>query len=156
MISTITNLQRKIRINRPAWLNLTDWLMNKTQAMEPKRTWLACSVVLVGHRRMTELNEQVLHHEGTTDVITFHYASLPGEPSGWRGEIVINVEEAIAIGATRPGGVARELALYLAHGCQHLGGANDQTPTERGAMARRQNVWLKQAEKNHLIRRLVS
>jgi len=155
MICTITNLQRKIRIHRPAWVTLTNWLMQKTQAMDPTRVWLECSVVFVGHRRMTEINEQVLHHEGTTDVITFHYPSLPGEPAGWRGEIVINVEEAVAVGHALRVSVARELALYLAHGCQHLGGADDQTRKERAAMSRRQNGWLKQAEEIGLFRNLI-
>ena len=155
MISTITNLQRAVRINQPAWKSLVGWLMSKTQAMDPSRVWLECSVVLVGHRRMTEINEQVLHHEGTTDVITFHYPSLPGEPTGWRGEIVINTQEAIEIGTDRSGGVARELALYLAHGCQHLGGADDQTSAERAAMARRQTGWLRQADRLGLIQPLL-
>lgn len=154
MICSITNLQRKIRINRPAWVILANWLMLKTQSMDPNRVWLECSVVFVGHRRMIAINEKVLQHEGTTDVITFHYPSLPGEPSGWRGEIVINTEEAIATGEERRGGVPHELALYLAHGCQHLGGADDQTSAERAAMSRRQGAWLKQAGKIGLLTHL--
>jgi len=152
----ITNLQKRFRINRVRFINLTKWLMNKAAAMDTTRTWIDCSVVMVGHDRMIELNRQAMNHEGTTDVITFAYPTQPGEPAGWRGEIILNVEEA-SDASTRLGSrIERELALYLAHGCQHLGGADDRTKSERAAMNRRQNKWLRDAEKERLLNDLIN
>lgn len=147
----ITNLQKKNRVSRPALVRLTRWLMQKASSMDPSRSWLECSIVLVGHDRMTELNQEAMHHEGTTDVITFAYPTHPGEPEGWRGEIVVNIDEAMDVSSRRNSDPARELALYIAHGCQHLGGADDRTATERGAMSRRQNRWLAEAGKLGLL-----
>jgi probable rRNA maturation factor len=142
----ITNQQRRIRLDRRELIRLTKFFMAKAAAMNPAVNWVECSVVLVGHREMIALNERALKHEGTTDVITFQYPTAPGEqPAGRRGEIVINVEEADEVAARRGAPAMQEVALYLAHGCQHLGGADDATPRERAAMSRRQNRWLKAA-----------
>ncbi len=156
MMISISNRQRKCTVDREVLGKLVHRFMHHAEAMDPGKTWLECSIILVGHRMMTEINESVLKHEGTTDVITFRYRSSPGEAKGWRGEIVINVEEAIESGRDRPGGASRELALYLAHGCQHLGGADDATAVERAAMSRRQNRWLRHPEIQRLIPKLLS
>ncbi|HMO50918.1 MAG TPA: rRNA maturation RNase YbeY [Kiritimatiellia bacterium] len=153
----LTRDLRGRKISIPAWRRLIAWLMTKASAMNPGRAWVECSVVLVGHQRMTALNEHVLEHEGTTDVITFSYPTEPGEsPAGWRAEIVINVEEAEEVAGPDPRAVSRELALYLAHGCQHLGGADDATPGQRRAMAARQNRWLRQAARHGLWEGLIA
>lgn len=139
----VVNRQSRVRINRRELVRLAGFFMAKASAMNPARRWVECSVVLVDHREMTGLNERILKHEGTTDVITFAYATAPGEtPAGWRGEIVINAEEAAGVSARRKLSVRHEVALYLAHGCQHLGGADDATPAQRAAMSRRQRRWL--------------
>lgn len=142
----VTNRQRRVRISSKTIRQLAAFFMEKASAMRPDIHWVECSVVLVDHRAMIRLNEDVLKHEGTTDVITFHYPTAPGEtPAGWRGEIVINAGEALEEAERRGIPALREIALYLAHGCQHLGGADDATPSERAAMARRQQRWLREA-----------
>ena len=55
---------------------------------------------------------------------------------------MVNSERAAAEGRGRPGGTSRELALYLAHGLDHLAGRDDAAPAERRAMRRRENGWL--------------
>ncbi|HMP90449.1 MAG TPA: rRNA maturation RNase YbeY [Kiritimatiellia bacterium] len=139
---SVTNLQRRHRINRTAVLHLARYMMNKASRMDRSRIWAAISIVLVDHEKITGLNEQILKHKGTTDVITFAYPPTPGHQDAWQGEIVVNMEEAVEQGARRRGGANRELALYIAHGCQHLGGADDNTRQKRAAMNRRQNRWL--------------
>jgi len=151
----ITNLQKRRRINRKCIISLTKWLMKKAAAMDTSRTWIDCSIVLVGHDRMMEINRQVMKHEGTTDVITFAYPTQPGETPGWRGEIVVNVDEVADAGSRLGNAMNHELALYIAHGCQHLGGANDRTHSERNAMSRRQNRWLRDAKKKQLLNDLI-
>lgn len=76
-----------------------------------------------------------------TDVVVQAYAALPGGiPAS--AELVINAERALAEGRCRDGGVARELALYLAHGLDHLAGQDDDTPARRRSMRRRETAWL--------------
>lgn len=79
-----------------------------------------------------------------TDVVAQSYATVPGV-CGASAEVVLNAERARAEGQTRPGGAARELALYLAHGLDHLAGSDDRTPALRRAMRRRETRWLDSA-----------
>ena len=76
-----------------------------------------------------------------TDVVTQAYAAVPGVCAA-TAELVVNAERARAEGRARPGGPARELALYLAHGLDHLAGADDDVPARRRAMRRRETAWL--------------
>ncbi len=82
--------------------------------------------------------------------MTFRYAALPGAAARPAAEIVVNVERAMAEGlrqavrrpAWSPG---HELALYVAHGCDHLTGADDNDPAARRRMRRRELRWLRAA-----------
>ena len=76
-----------------------------------------------------------------TDVVTQAYAAVPGVCEA-TAELIVNAERARAEGRRRPGGPARELALYLAHGLDHLAGADDDSPARRRAMRRRETAWL--------------
>jgi ssRNA-specific RNase YbeY (16S rRNA maturation enzyme) len=78
------------------------------------------------------------------------------------GEIVVNVERAAEAG---PGhwprtrgdrsAIARELALYIAHGCDHLCGADDASRVDRLRMRRRELRWLRAAERDGCLRGLI-
>lgn len=149
----IANRQRKIRISKSLLHRWAGFFMAKASALNPSREWIECSLVLVGDREMTRLNEDVLHHSGTTDVITFTYRSAPGEiPAGWRGEVVVNTMAAERAAREQHWPLVKELALYIAHGCQHLAGENDDTPARRAAMHRRQLRWLREADRRKLLR----
>lgn len=149
----IASRNRKLRIPESQLRRWIVFFMGKASSMNRSRSWIECSLVITGDKEMTRLNEGVLGHEGTTDVITFTYRSAPGEtPAGWRGEIVVNIEEAARAAAERGLPLACEVALYVAHGCQHLAGANDDTPARRAAMHRRQTRWLHEAARKKLIR----
>jgi len=76
-----------------------------------------------------------------TDVVSQSYRAVPGAGAA-SAELVLNAERARAEGRGRPGGPARELALYLAHGLDHLSGRDDDTPARRRAMRRRETAWL--------------
>lgn len=76
-----------------------------------------------------------------TDVVAQAYEAIPGV-SPATAELVLNAERAAAEGHRRAGGPARELALYLAHGLDHLAGRDDDTPARRRAMRRRETAWL--------------
>jgi rRNA maturation RNase YbeY len=113
------------------------------------RSWGEVSVVLVDDRRMATLNARWLGHGETTDVLSLCYDPLPGQTTR-DGELIVNVERAAQ--ARRYGwGFARELALYIAHGCDHLGGADDADPDQRRRMRRRELRWLRQARQLGLV-----
>jgi len=72
---------------------------------------------------------------------------LPGDPVGMRGELLVHVERAWQVGSRRRGwSASRELALYIAHGCDHLNDAEDATPAGRQRMRRRELRWLRRVQ----------
>lgn len=100
-------------------------------------------MLLTDDAGMLPLHAAHLDRPRTTDVISFAYPPAGGE-RGWRGDVVVNVQRALQEGAPRRA-AARELALYLAHGCHHLSGADDSTPPQRRAMLRTEQSWLRHA-----------
>lgn len=99
------------------------------------------AVVLVDDAAMPECKERVFGVRRQTDVISLAYAAVPGiQPA--TAELVVNAERALREGERHPGGTARELALYVAHGMDHLAGRDDDTPERRRSMRRRETRWL--------------
>jgi rRNA maturation RNase YbeY len=93
-----------------------------------------------------------MDHDGPTDVITQRYTPIPGESAGLIGELFVNVERAHQAAPRRTGwSPDHELALYLAHGCDHLTGADDTTPRERARMRRRELAWLRKVSPRRLF-----
>jgi probable rRNA maturation factor len=141
---SIINQQSAAKASLPGLRRLTEFCLRKAA----KRTgldWGEVSVVLVDDEASREVNRAHLGHDYATDVISFNFDPIPGESErGVCGEIVVNVEQAKRLGH-RYGGAARELALYIAHGCDHLSGEDDKTPAQRQRMRRRELRWLKEA-----------
>ena len=102
---------------------------------------------------ITRVNKEYFDKSDVTDVISFRYDPMPGEDVGLRGEIVVNVDEAIR--SAKGGRTSREFALYIAHGCDHLSGESDLTPAGYKRMRRRELRWLKQAREAGLIEDLI-
>lgn len=119
------------------------FLMDRARRTDPGRNWGELDVFFVDHAGIRPCNVAVFGKDETTDVITLTYAPAPGVPD-WNGELIINAELARELGP-RYGGAGRELALYLAHGCDHLTGGLDDTPAGRRLMRRRENRWLDEA-----------
>jgi len=110
-------------------------------------------VILADNTETIRVNRQLFDSDNSTDVISLKYAPAPGSKTGF-GEIVVNVDRAIEEGPYR-GGMDRELALYIAHGLDHLSGENDDTAAGYARMRRRELRWLKEAEKTGLLRGLI-
>jgi rRNA maturation RNase YbeY len=110
-------------------------------------------VVLLDDAGMAPANTSFFGTSYATDVISAHYEPMPGE-TGWTGEILVNAERALVEGSRR-GSVAHELALYIAHGCQHLGGAADSTPMLRARMRRTELRWLREAHARGYLSELI-
>ncbi|HQM16193.1 MAG TPA: rRNA maturation RNase YbeY [Candidatus Woesebacteria bacterium] len=86
------------------------------------------NIWIVGQRKIKELNEKELHHQGTTDVLSFpqhekqklHDFSLPPGELTHLGEIVISFPEAVRSAKRYGKLVDDQLAFYVEHGLMHL------------------------------------
>ena len=111
--------------------------------VDPGISWNTISVLLTDNAGIQEVNRTYLGRDNPTDVISFRYES-DTDKQVIDGELIINVECAVEVG-DKHGGVYRELALYLAHGCDHLLDEDDYTAPERKRMRNRELRWLAKA-----------
>jgi rRNA maturation RNase YbeY len=133
---------------------LTSWMMRQTNPVDPQRTWRNVTVVLVDDRGIAAIHGAVFARPGVTDVIACRYANTPGTPPGDDGEIVVNVEQALRHHGSR-WSAQQELALYVAHGCDHLAGHDDADPAARQRMRRRELRWVRRAAAEGLLAELI-
>ncbi len=97
------------------------------------------SVAVVDDAAIQELNRRYLDHDFPTDVLSF---ALGDDEGPLEGEIVMSAETA-ARAAPRYGWSAEEeLLLYAVHGALHLAGLDDQSPSDRARMRRRERASL--------------
>jgi len=105
--------------------------------------WREICVVLVDDQESGEIHHATFGDPSPTDVITLRY--LDGDTLD--AELIVNVQRAVEEGKKRSRRAAwsprHELALYLAHGIDHLSGADDATPADRARMRRRELRWIK-------------
>ena len=103
----------------------------------------AVTVILQGDAFSAEVHEAINGAEGPTDVITQRYDAMPGEAKGVYGELYVNTDQALRVAPKRRGwSPAKELLLYVAHGMDHLSGADDLKPRDYDRMRRRELNWL--------------
>jgi len=134
-----TNRQRTKRINRRLLRQITEAVLAKL----PKIKSWDLTFHLVSARRISEINETHLGHEGPTDVITFDYNALEN-PELLCGEIFICIEVAVEQAREFRTTWQSELVRYIIHALLHLCGHDDLAPAPRRQM--------KQVE-NRLVRR---
>ena len=102
------------------------------------------AVVLQDDAFSSEVHLAINGADGATDVVTQRYDAIPGEEPGVYGEIYVNRDQAARAAPRRRGwSVARELLLYIAHGMDHLSGADDIAPADYVRMRRRELAWLR-------------
>ena len=103
----------------------------------------AVTVILQDDTFSAEVHEAINGAKGPTDVITQRYDAMPGEAEGVYGELYVNTDQALRVAPKRRGwSSAKELLLYVAHGMDHLSGADDLKPRDYGKMRRRELGWL--------------
>ena len=127
---------RKARgLNLPLLLRITQRLLVE---LFPK-----CShelgVHYVSRRKIAQINEKFLGHEGATDVITFNYS----DGSALHGEIFICPDEAVSQAKEFGTTPQLELVRYLVHGVLHLRGYDDRQPAKRAKMKRAEEKWVR-------------
>ncbi len=107
----------------------------------------AVTVILQNDAFSAEVHEAINGAKGPTDVITQRYDAMPGEPEGVYGELYVNTDQALRVAPKRRGwSPAKELLLYVAHGMDHLSGADDLKPRDYDRMRRRELRWLNESE----------
>lgn len=154
MKTTALNHQTSTQINKPAIHALVRKLSECLIAADPETVWGEVSVVLTDDEGITQTNRKFFGKDRPTDVISFRYNPVPGEDSEATGDLIVNVECALREGPAHDGPDA-ELALYIAHGFDHLSGADDDTPQKRAAMRRTEKRWLAELKseiKNLIVR----
>lgn len=143
----ISNLQNRHRPKHREIKELTGRIMQKARRIDPGRTWDEISIVLTDDPGITGLNAEHLEKNEATDVLSFCYPPIPGERNCHTGEIIVNVQRAVEEGVRRKNASpSRELALYIAHGCDHLYGQDDADEKDRKRMRRRELKWLSDIE----------
>jgi rRNA maturation RNase YbeY len=144
----VVNRQSITPVNTPAIRKLAAHLAARLTASSNRR-WTNLTVLIADDSGARIVKTRCFGRSVATDVVAAAYRPVPcDEPSGWTADIVINAERAAK--AARYSGTwspAKELALYLAHGVDHLCGGRDNTAKGRQAMRRRELRWLRDADR---------
>jgi len=107
-------------------------------------TWHEVTVHLVRDEESDAMHRAIMGIVGATDVITQAYDAIPPEEPGLLGELFVNVDQALRAAPRRCGWCpAKELLLYIAHGMDHLSGADDHSPADYARMRRRELAWIR-------------
>ena len=136
-------LPRKLGLNKSGLKAAAEFFAAKSSARigVPFR---AVTLVLQDDAFSAEAHEAINGAEGSTDVITQRYDAMPGEPEGIYGEFYVNIDQALRAAPKRRGwSPAKELLLYVAHGMDHLSGADDLKPRDYDRMRRRELDWIR-------------
>ena len=129
---TVADSQRTKRLNRAFLKRVAEELLSKRLELEDAEVGFD----FVSDKRMAEINQQYLGHEGSTDVITFPYSESDGP---LQGDIFICVDEAIRQSRTFKTNWQQEVVRYMVHGILHLLGEDDLKPELRRKMKRKEN-----------------
>lgn len=138
----IDNRQKQHGVDRAIIRQLAAALFRLAHRREPDVCWSAVTVVLTDDQGIAAYKHAAFGYREVTDVVTLRYAPSPADP-GTEGEIFVNVQRAFARPRRSGWSPIHELALYIAHGCDHLTGADDSTPADRRRMRRRELRWLR-------------
>ncbi len=136
----------------PQLQKLADWLARQIED-RMEESWSEVCIVLVDDEGITKTNREYFEKDRPTDVISFRYDPVPGEDEAFSGDLIINVDRAIQVGLDHEG-INYELALYMAHGFDHLTGSEDDTPEKKEAMLETEMAWLEEARKEGLVEAL--
>lgn len=107
------------------------------------------TIVVQDDASSDEAHQAIMGVAGATDVITQRYDAMPPEPEGVYGELYVNADQAIRFASQmkhppRGWNAASEFLLYVAHGMDHLSGADDHEPADYLRMRRRELRWLRE------------
>lgn len=140
---TITLLNQQNRpLNLAKLQKLAEWLGLRLEPRTPE-PWNEVCLVLTDDEGIVPANQEYFGKDRPTDVISFRYDPIPGEDDGYSGDLIVNVDRAVQRGSEEKG-ADYELALYIAHGFDHLSGAEDDSPEKKKAMLDTETAWLEE------------
>ena len=145
-ISVDGAIPKGLGIGRPEIMRAARFFAARSSARAGK-PFRDVSVILQDDEFSAEVHLAVNGVAGPTDAIPQGYDPMPGEEDGIYGEVYVNCERAMKCAPRRPGwSPAKELLLYVAHGMDHLSGADDSSSEDYDRMRRRELAWLRQLE----------
>jgi probable rRNA maturation factor len=117
------------------------------------RNWINTSILSEGHELDTlnfifcsdeyllKMNEQYLHHDTYTDIITFDNSEKPNTIAG---DIFISIDRVRENAKIFETSLANELQRVIIHGTLHLLGYPDKTKKAKKLMTEKEDEYLKQ------------
>lgn len=151
----VINRQNLVTINRRRIQQLALFFAIRAGRRSKDSTRKEISIVVGNHALIRAVHSAHLGSTSTTDVICLPFAALPGEKGTPGAEIFVNVEcaietairlDAILSRKHRRWNASQELALYIAHGLDHLAGGTDDAVDDRNRMRRRELRWIEMAK----------
>ena len=137
-------LPKAFGLNKTALKAAASFFASRSRARIGSPVWHEVVVHLVDDSGSDETHRAIMGIEGATDVVTQAYDSIPPEPQGLYGELFVNTDQALRAAPKRKGwNVAKELLLYVAHGMDHLSGADDHSESDYRMMRRRELAWIR-------------
>ena len=165
----ISDRQSVCRLARRRIAALAAFLLQKAIPARDAKGVSTLTLLVTDNGHMPEFNCSCFGVREVTDIIAAAYRPLPGMRT-WEGELVVNAERALDVvtacarssrlprtphlGA-REWDASSEFALYVAHGVDHLTGADDTTPRTRRLMRQRELRWLRAAQARGLLAKLI-
>lgn len=144
---SLHNRQRGFRVDTRLLKELTVGVLESEFS---RHSW-EIEIYLIGARRMAEINQEYLQHEGSTDIITFDY----GDPATHlHGELFISLDDALKQAKEFGTTWQTELARYVIHGILHLAGYDDLEPAARKKMKQAENRLVRQAARRFPLSKL--
>lgn len=164
MTLTLVTRRPTLRIDKKATRRLAEKFKLLSASSAQRNDALDCesvSLIITGDALIRIIHEQSMGSRETTDVITLAYAATPSTPA--TAEIFVNAQLAARCGADRSAldlidgevhgswSPAHELALYIAHGFDHLAGNDDTSAAGFKSMRKREIGWVRQAHALGLV-----
>ena len=148
----INNRQSLYKTNQRKIRTLISKIISKASKLSPHRRWKEISIMLVDDDDIMKINQKYFGKNNVTDVISICFNPMPGENQQHTGEIIVNVQCAMNEGTQRKStNPSRELALYIAHGIDHIHDQNDEDDSERKRMRRRELRWLNEIKNSQTL-----
>ena len=140
-------IPKRFGIARAELKSAAERFAERSRARVGNPAWHEVVVHLVDDAGSDAVHRAIMGLEGATDVVTQAYDAIPPERPGLFGELFVNVDQAMRAAPKRKGwSVAKELLLYVAHGIDHLSGADDLDDAGYRAMRRRELNWIREME----------
>lgn len=139
----IVNQHPSIRLNTRAIKALAKELCGFAEAVAKRNgapIYDELTLIFTDAEQIADIHAATMDIPTTTDVITLPYEPMPGVPLG--AELIISIDMAKSK-ARANWDASHELALYIAHGIDHLAGNDDHEPQDYRAMRARELRWLR-------------